>query len=490
MSDTTKRKKPNMIHIGIGILTVLLVVFIVILMQLVSNIQGTARVVNYAGLIRGETQRIIKLENSGQREDELIKEVQSFIEGLRHGNDKLKLVRLKDDDFQDKMKELDEYFISLHKEIYRVRTVGYEHTDIISKSERFFKICDEATGLAEVYAQRKATSLATLEKFITADIVVLMLLIGYEFIKAVRFAAMNRILRHKAYLDNATGLPNKNKCEEILGELNPPEDITVCSFDLNNLRRINDSMGHDAGDTYIYRFAVCLRSSIPSEYFVGRLGGDEFIAVLQGLDKQAVRKLFEDLRKDIAAESKEHREIPLSYAAGFAMASDYPGKTMRELFNDADKNMYINKNHVKREEALEEKRLNYQLLKLLNQHGKNFLDCLYLVKEEAHIRIEFFMARFPKGIRKAIVVFNNVVLLVINVCMVYFGYQLVRLTAISKLPVTKLPTSAIFYLIPVSAAVSCLALIGKLFGLYKVKAEKNFVEGIYEEESLTEEENK
>ena len=377
MSDTTKRKKPNMIHIGIGILTVLLVVFIVILMQLVSNIQGTARVVNYAGLIRGETQRIIKLENSGQREDELIKEVQSFIEGLRHGNDKLKLVRLKDDDFQDKMKELDEYFISLHKEIYRVRTVDYEHTDIISKSERFFKICDEATGLAEVYAQRKATSLATLEKFITADIVVLMLLIGYEFIKAVRFAAMNRILRHKAYLDNATGLPNKNKCEEILGELNPLEDITVCSFDLNNLRRINDSMGHDAGDAYIYRFAVCLRSSIPSEHFVGRLGGDEFIAVLQGLDKQAVRKLFEDLRKDIAAESKEHREIPLSYAAGFAMASDYPGKTMRELFNDADKNMYINKNHVKREEALEEKRLNYQLLKLLNQHGKNFLDCLY-----------------------------------------------------------------------------------------------------------------
>ena len=66
------------------------------------------------------------------------------------------------------------------------------------KSERFFKICDEATGLAEVYTQRKATSLATLEKFITADIVVLMLLIGYEFIKAVRFAAMNRILRHKA----------------------------------------------------------------------------------------------------------------------------------------------------------------------------------------------------------------------------------------------------------------------------------------------------
>ena len=253
-------------------------------MQLVSNIQGTARVVNYAGLIRGETQRIIKLENSGQREDELIKEVQSFIEGLRHGNDQLKLVMVKRMMiFRIRWKELDEYFISLHKEIYRVRTVGYEHTDIISKSERFFKICDEATGLAEVYAQRKATSLATLEKFITADIVVLMLLIGYEFIKAVRFAAMNRILRHKAYLDNATGLPNKNKCEEILGELNPPEDIIVCSFDLNNLRRINDSMGHDAGDAYIYQF--CCLSAIFHTIgtFCRKTWGDEFIAVLQGL---------------------------------------------------------------------------------------------------------------------------------------------------------------------------------------------------------------
>ena len=349
-----------MIHIGIGILTVLLVVFIVILMQLVSNIQGTARVVNYAGLIRGETQRIIKLENSGQREDELIKEVQSFIEGLRHGNDKLKLVRLKDDDFQDKMKELDEYFISLHKEIYRVRTVGYEHTDIISKSERFFKICDEATGLAEVYAQRKATSLATLEKFITADIVVLMLLIGYEFIKAVRFAAMNRILRHKAYLDNATGLPNKNKCEEILGELNPPEDITVCSFDLNNLRRINDSRGHEAGDAYIRRFAICLRASMPAEQFVGRAGGDEFLAVTHGLDREQMTQCLEKVRRDMREESKVYPDTPLSYAAGFALAGDFPGSTMRELFNCADKNMYINKNHVKREEAAAEKHLVYQ----------------------------------------------------------------------------------------------------------------------------------
>ena len=73
-----------------------------------------------------------------------------------------------------------------------------------------------------------------------------MLLIGYEFIKAIQYAAMNRLLQRKVYLDDATGLPNKNKCEELLSEEEPDADTGVCSFDLNNLRRINDSRGHEA----------------------------------------------------------------------------------------------------------------------------------------------------------------------------------------------------------------------------------------------------
>ena len=48
-----------------------------------------------------------------------------------------------------------------------------------------------------------------------------MLLIGYEFIKAIQYAAMNRLLQRKVYLDDATGLPNKNKCEELLNEEEP-----------------------------------------------------------------------------------------------------------------------------------------------------------------------------------------------------------------------------------------------------------------------------
>lgn len=118
------------------------------------------------------------------------------------------------------MQELDDKFSDLYKKIYLVRFKGARNTDIIPESEEFFVICDEATGLAEKYSQKKATSLSLLEKYITADIVVLMLLIGYEFIKAIQYAAMNRLLQRKVYLDDATGLPNKNKCEELLSEEN------------------------------------------------------------------------------------------------------------------------------------------------------------------------------------------------------------------------------------------------------------------------------
>ena len=239
------------------VLTVILIALFLTIMVLVSKIQGTARVVNYAGLVRGKTQRIIKLEDAKEPQDEMIESVASFIEGLRYGSDELNLVRLDDRAFQNKMKELDEHFQKLQKEIRQVRKEGYENTEIIEKSETFFVICDEATGLAEKYAQKKATALERLEKIVIADIIGLVCLLAYELIKAVKYAAQNKALKKKVYLDEATGLPNKNRCEEILdGEMPECTDgsVALCVFDLNNLRIINNRLGHDQGDAYIRSF--------------------------------------------------------------------------------------------------------------------------------------------------------------------------------------------------------------------------------------------
>lgn len=217
MNTSVAKKAGQAVRLLMMVLTAVLIFFFINVMLLVSDIQGTARVVNYAGLVRGTTQRIVKLEDAGQPQDDLLKAVDSYINGLRYGSDDLNLVRLDDDEYQVKMTELANYFDELCTEIIRVREVGYENTDIISMSEEFFGICDDATRLAEDYSQEKASALNYLEGPVIIDIMGLVATFAVELVRAVRTAALNRELQSKVYLDEATGLPNKNKCEEVLG---------------------------------------------------------------------------------------------------------------------------------------------------------------------------------------------------------------------------------------------------------------------------------
>ena len=373
-------------------LTSLLIVLILIIILMVSRIQGTARVVNYAGLVRGKTQRIIKLEDARMPQDDMIADVKGYIKGLRFGSEELDLVSLDDKAFQAKMEELDDYFDTLKQEIDLVRQVGYENTNIIEKSEIFFNLCDVATGLAESYSQRIATRLKQFETLTVIDIVILVFMILYELLKALRYAKANRELKSKIYLDEATGLPNKNKCEEIL-TLEAEQNMAICVFDLNNLRIINNQQGHERGDLYIRSFAKSLRKGVDENQFVGRCGGDEFIVFFKNVTKEDVKRNLENIKKECAKCS----EIPLSYAAGFAYSNDFSKLTMRELFCQADKNMYIDKNQAKIKEANHKRNLILNVIQQLKEKGFNFSDCIYCdAKADAYFTLRagysFFLA--------------------------------------------------------------------------------------------------
>lgn len=373
-------------------LTSLLIVLILIIILMVSRIQGTARVVNYAGLVRGKTQRIVKLEDARMPQDDMIADVKGYIKGLRFGSEELDLVSLDDKAFQAKMEELDAYFDTLKQEIDLVRQVGYENTSIIEKSEIFFNLCDVATGLTESYSQRIATRLKQFETLTVIDIVILVFMILYELLKALRYAKANRELKSKIYLDEATGLPNKNKCEEIL-TLEAEQNMAICVFDLNNLRIINNQQGHERGDLYIRSFAKSLRKGVDENQFVGRCGGDEFIVFFKNVTKEDVKRNLENIKKECAKCS----EIPLSYAAGFAYSNDFSKLTMRELFCQADKNMYIDKNQAKIKEANHKRNLILNVIQQLKEKGFNFSDCIYCdAKADAYFTLRagysFFLA--------------------------------------------------------------------------------------------------
>ena len=117
-------KFQHIIQLFTVLLTAILISLFFGVLVLVGKIQGTARVVNYAGLVRGKTQRIVKLEISGTPEDALLGDVASYIEGLRFGSSELDLVRLDDADFQVKMTALSSEFDDLRNELILVRQRG------------------------------------------------------------------------------------------------------------------------------------------------------------------------------------------------------------------------------------------------------------------------------------------------------------------------------------------------------------------------------
>ena len=94
---------------------------------------------------------------------------------------------------------------------------------------------------------------------------------------------------------------------------------------------------------------------------------ESFIHGLRYGDDQLDIVRLDGVRRHMADYNQNHPDMPISYAVGAALAREEGPCTMRELFNAADKNMYINKNHVKREEAAAERRMNYQLLRRVRE---------------------------------------------------------------------------------------------------------------------------
>ena len=175
MAGNPQKKSTGIVNAAIGALAVVLAILIVWMMNLVSGIQGTARIINYAGLVRGKTQRIVKLEISGQPQDGMIADIDAFIDGLRFGSDELSLVRLNNDAFQSKMQELDELFSSTQagdRPCARSRLQITRTSFAISETFlRHLRRRDRSGG--GVLAAQGNLAFALWRKYITADIVVL-----------------------------------------------------------------------------------------------------------------------------------------------------------------------------------------------------------------------------------------------------------------------------------------------------------------------------
>ncbi len=158
-----------------------------------------------------------------------------------------------------------------------------------------------------------------------------------------------------AYRDPLTGVRNKMAYDKHLVELNSKiesGEITtygIVVLDLNNLKEINDTYGHDNGNAYLIN-SCKLICQVFMHSPVFRIGGDEFIVILTGDDLKNHDELLKKLK-----DSQEHtKNAPfpwrqISIAAGSAIAENANATTIADTFNKADSEMYQHKRSVKAE---------------------------------------------------------------------------------------------------------------------------------------------
>lgn len=150
-------------------------------------------------------------------------------------------------------------------------------------------------------------------------------------------------LRYLGTHDVMTGLYNRAYFEETLLKLEKGrlEPLSVLIADVNGLKTVNDTLGHQAGDSLIRRAAEVLRAALDKDLVAARIGGDEFAAFLTHCDETRAQELVKQISALIELNNKYYREPLLSISIG--TATSQPGQTVQDLIRMADDAMYDRK---------------------------------------------------------------------------------------------------------------------------------------------------
>lgn len=155
------------------------------------------------------------------------------------------------------------------------------------------------------------------------------------------------LLREMAVKDMLTGCYNRNAYNQTMDEITSMEGVQIIGFDLNNLKKCNDTMGHMAGDQYIRDAAQVIGEIFEDFGKIYRIGGDEFCIVTKGVSLERFEKKKKKLREAIEAYRREHTDYEFGIACGFATYDKKLDQNLEELRHRADLSMYENKKEIK-----------------------------------------------------------------------------------------------------------------------------------------------
>ena len=163
--------------------------------------------------------------------------------------------------------------------------------------------------------------------------------------KAVQF-------EEKAYHDQLTGLNNRTAYADYTNREDfSPQRCIIAVFDLNNLKKCNDILGHEKGDIYIKECARIIQDTFGDIGHCYRMGGDEFCAILENISLETCQKRMQQMNKAVEERNRRNPEIKMGIAYGYEMFDGRIDYNLNDTSRRADKKMYARKFEMKQEES-------------------------------------------------------------------------------------------------------------------------------------------
>lgn len=218
-----------------------------------------------------------------------------------------------------------------------------------------FSILDIIRYNCEKYGLVKGRNSNYLFGFTTGALIfVLSLLVSYFFynIYSSNIDSMQSRIINLAYIDALTGLANRTRCEQMMKMLTEEHGTyAMISLDLNKLKHVNDTLGHNEGDRLLTGFATILSDAFWDANLIGRMGGDEFLVILLEDRVFNVSKRIHDLYSLINEWNNKEQMFKYSASYGYAYSYEVPSGSASEVYMLADNRMY----EMKREHHNENK---------------------------------------------------------------------------------------------------------------------------------------
>ena len=353
-------------YLAIGVVVALFIFVSIMSISSIRLLQGNARVVNYVGIVRGATQKLIKEEIMGwylsqsdlsfqetsdwYPDDALIARLDSIVNELLTGDGPNNLVVLPDDTYLSNMRQVQAHWLTLQQLIQEVRN-GEDPNALFASSQAYFELVNETVFSAEAYSEAQVNRINSILLFVNG-IFILLIIAGLAlYMRSLAVKRRVDALGKIAYIDPLTQLDNRASCERLIERIKRERkdmDIAVFMFDMNDLKLTNDFLGHQGGDRIIAAFAKALKAAVDDKGFIGRFGGDEFLAVFESGGEACAEEFLRAVRTRVDEYNNDqtNKLEMIHYAGGYTIAN-VCRQDVEDIIHEADNQMYANKRKLK-----------------------------------------------------------------------------------------------------------------------------------------------